>query len=301
MNAKQLNTALILLPDFLLIMLGCALSRYTHLQRPVWEALEKLVYWVLFPCMLLNTTSKAPIDWGQNTTMLLMLAGCMVLAALLGMCAKWLFHVDKINLSSGLQTTFRFNTYIAFAAAERLSGQEGMALMAITVACLVPLANVMAVFSLARHSSNRIWVELAKNPLIIATSTGLLLNIFKIPLPEIANFTLGRLGGASIPLGLMTVGAGLMWVSNKRDGALVAYWTTIKLLVLPALALFIGKSLELGPSQLENALLISSMPTATSAYILANRMGGNGAIVSITISLMTLLAAVTVPFWLLLL
>jgi predicted permease len=39
------------------------------------------------------------------------------------------------------------------------------------------------------------------------------------------------------------------------------------------------------------------MPTANSAFVLASRMGGNGPIVAVTISVMTLLAAATIPFW----
>jgi predicted permease len=40
------------------------------------------------------------------------------------------------------------------------------------------------------------------------------------------------------------------------------------------------------------------MPTATSAYVLANRMKGDGAIVAICISVMTLAASITLPLWL---
>lgn len=293
-----MNTALILLPDFLLIVLGWGLSRYSQFKRPAWEVLEKIVYWVLFPCMLINSTSRAVIDWSQNTEMLLLLGGCMAFAAFLGIAAKWFLHSDAIKIASGIQTTFRFNTYLAFAAASRLSGDDGTAIMAITVACLVPLANIMAVFSLARHSESHILSELARNPLIIATLTGLLMNVAGIHLPDVINLTISRLGNASIPLGLMTVGAGLVWLGSKRDSALVGYWTIIKLVILPACVFYLGLLIALPKPQLQNALLFASMPTATTCYVLANRMGGNGAIVSVAISVMTLLAAITVPFWL---
>jgi len=45
-------------------------------------------------------------------------------------------------------------------------------------------------------------------------------------------------------------------------------------------------------------VLFAAMPTATSAFVLANRMGGDGTIVAIAISVMTVLAAVTIPIWL---
>jgi hypothetical protein len=295
-----LNTALILLPDFLLIVLGWLLSRYTKLDRPVWAGLEKLVYWVLFPSMLIASTSRAPIIWAQNTSMLLILGLAMFFVAAITYAGKWILHPDPVKFSSIFQTSFRFNTYIAFAAAGRLAGDEGVAIMAITVAFMVPIANIMAVLSMAKNSSTNIWVELSTNPFILATFFGLFLNISGIRLPEIAHLTLSRVGSASIPLGLMAVGAGLIWLSSKRDGALVAYLTAMKLMVFPGIVLILGRLAELPFMQFQMAILFASMPTATSAYVLAIRMGGNGAIVSVAITLMTFLAAFTVPFWLLL-
>lgn len=295
-----MNTALILLPDFLLIVLGWLLSRYTKLDRPVWAGLEKLVYWVLFPAMLIASTSRAPIIWAQNTSMLFILGLSMLFVAAITYVGKWILRPDPVKFSSIFQTSFRFNTYIAFAAAGRLAGDEGVAIMAITVAFMVPIANVMAVLSMAKNSSTNVWLELSTNPFILATFFGLFLNITGIRLPEIMHLTLSRVGSASIPLGLMAVGAGLIWLSSKRDGALVAYLTAMKLMVFPGIVLVLGRLAELPFMQFQMAMLFASMPTATSAYVLAVRMGGNGAIVSVAITLMTFLAAFTVPFWLLL-
>ena len=292
-----MNTLFILLPEFTLIIIGWGLSRFTGFKRPIWESVEKLVYFFLFPCLLISSTSKAVIDWRQNLNMLLVIMTCMVMAGALGYAAKWFIHKDPIKIASGIQTTFRFNTYIALAAAGRLSGDEGIAIMAIIVACMVPFANVMAVLSLAKHSETHILKELSRNPFIVATLGGLCLNVLGIQLPDIVQSTITRLGSTSIPLGLMTVGAGLAWGLSKRDVLLVSYWTSIKLMVLPAMVLLIGKFVELPTQQLQGALLLASMPTATTSYVLAIRMGGHGGIVSVTVSLMTLLAALTIPFW----
>ena len=39
----------LLLPDFILIACGFVICRYTALDRPLWEQVEKLVYFFLFP------------------------------------------------------------------------------------------------------------------------------------------------------------------------------------------------------------------------------------------------------------
>jgi len=294
-----LNPAFLLLPDFLLILLGFILVRFTHLDKNIWTSAEKLVYYLLFPALLFNAINQTRFDW-SGTYSMIFVAGIAFFSAMgLSFISKWIFKPTDLSWSSGFQTAFRFNSYIAFAAAGRLAGEEGVALMALISGCLVPIANAAAVWSLARHSESHIFKELIKNPLIIATVLGLISNILGLRLPDYLSLSLSRLGAASIALGLLSVGAGLMWVKSKKDGALVAYWASIKLLACPAIALFFGKYFDLPQAQLNSVVLFAAMPTATSAYVLANRMGGDGALVAICISVMTLGAAITLPMWLL--
>ncbi len=293
-----MNPAFLLLPDFLLILLGFILVRFTHLDKNIWTSAEKLVYYLLFPALLFNAINQTRFDWGGTYTMIFV-AGIAFFSAMgLSFISKWIFKPTDLSWSSGFQTAFRFNSYIAFAAAGRLAGEEGVALMALISGCLVPIANAAAVWSLAKHSESHIFKELIKNPLIIATVLGLISNVLGLRMPDYLALSLSRLGAASIALGLLSVGAGLMWVKSKKDGALVAYWTGIKLLACPAIALFFGKYFDLPQAQLNSVVLFAAMPTATSAYVLANRMGGDGPLVAICISVMTLAAALTLPMWL---
>jgi predicted permease len=70
---------------------------------------------------------------------------------------------------------------------------------------------------------------------------------------------------------------------------------------MPAIALILGRYMGLSQAQLNSVVLFAAMPTATTAYVLANRMGGDGVLVAICISIMTIAAAATLPIWLLLL
>jgi len=292
-----LNTAFLLLPDFILILIAWGISRYTPLRQSVWESLEQLVYWVLFPCLLFNSAIHAKLVWADNLPMILLLGTCMCTMGALAYSAKWLFNPDPINLVSGIQTTFRFNTYMVLAVSSRMLDAAGLELMAITIAFLVPISNVLSVLSLAHRSSQSLMIELLKNPFVLATIAGLLCNFLGVHLPDAIEVNLSRLGNASITLGLMTVGASLKWVSTKKDGVLIFYWVFLKLIALPAMTLVGATLFHLPPAQKLNAVLFACMPTATSAYVMTNRMGGNGAIVAVTISIMTLLAALTIPMW----
>ena len=293
-----MSSALLLVPDFSLILIGWLLVRYTSFDRVFWSGVERLVYFVLFPALLLQSTNSAKFDFSSTSAML----GLALLTTAFGMvggyAVKWVLRPEPLDFASGLQTAFRFNSYIGLALAARLGGSEGLAMMAVIVGCTVPLCNVAAVWALARHGESRLWRELARNPLILATAGGLLTNLIGLHPPDVVAMTLNRLGSASTALGLMTVGAGLQMSGATGAMGPVAWWSGVKLLAMPCFAWAVGRMLPLTGLQSQIVVLFASLPTASSAYILAVRMGGNGPMVAATISVMTVLAIVTTPFWL---
>ena len=78
----------------------------------------------------------------------------------------------------------------------------------------------------------------------------------------------------------------------------VSLWLfVVKLLVLPAVAAGIGLLLGLEGLNYQIAVLFAALPTASSAYILAMRMGGDGRSVAWLISATTLGSMLTLPLW----
>jgi predicted permease len=199
---------------------------------------------------------------------------------------------------SGVQTAFRFNSYIALAVAFRLAGEQGTTLMALIIGFAVPVCNAAAVHALASQNKGRLWQEMLQNPLLLATAGGTLFNLCGGSLPEVVILTLTRMGSASIALGLIMVGAGLRFTGLSEARGISAYFVFIKLIALPAIALSCGRWMELPPLQLQIAVMFSALPTASSAYVLATRMNGNGPLVAFLISVGTLLSIITLPFWL---
>ena len=288
--------ATLLLPDFLLILLGFVLMRITHWGAAFWSGLEKLVYYVLFPALLFHATARAPLDFSLAGKMLQTAMMALVAAIALGWLARPLFRPGPMLFESGVQTAFRFNSYIGLAAASRLAGEQGTSLMALILAFAVPLCNAAAVHALA-HKSGGLLRELASNPLLVATVAGVLFNFSGIQMPELAGAVLSRLGNASIALGLIMVGAGLRLSGLHDAKGMAAYFIAVKLVALPALAFLIGRWLQLPLLQLQIVVMFAALPTANSAYVLAARMGGNGPFVAFLISAGTLLSIATLPMW----
>ena len=289
---------LLLLPDFLLILLGWLICRYTALDRPVWDAAEKLVYYLLFPVLLFNSIVKSPLHAGDAAGLALAGVGSSAIGIVLALgLARWP-GVDRRRHASGAQTAFRFNSYIALALSERLFGAQGLTWMALLIALTVPLCNVAAVWSLARHGGHSYLREVARNPLIIATLAGLAANAAGLTFPGVVATTLQRIGVAALPIGLMAVGAGLGFGALKAAPGLAAALLAIRHAVLPLAALGLTLLLSLPPAQASLVVLFASLPTAASTYVLAARMGGDGSFVAGIVTVSTLLGMISIPLWL---
>jgi malonate transporter len=268
-----MQTALALLPDFLLILLGQALRRWLHLGDHFWTGLEKLVYFVLFPALLFNSIARANLALSEAAPLLLAGLLTMMTGMLLGGMARWLFPITPISFASQFQCAFRFNTYIGLAVAAKLHGTAGIAMMGLLGG--------------------------AKNPLVLATIAGLLWNMTGIALPVPAGQLLGRLADAAIALGLLAVGAALKIDGRPGGGyAAGAWFLAVKLLALPVAAIGLARLFGLTGMIFDVLLAYAALPTASSAYILAQRMGGDGRSVAWLISVGTLLAMLTLPLWL---
>jgi len=293
-----MSHALLLVPDFLLILCGFALCRWTALGRSVWDGVEKLVYYVLFPVLLFNSIVKTPLQPGATIGLAAAGLGVVTCGIALAYALRWWPGLDARLHASGAQTAFRFNSFIALALAERLGGPQGLAWIALLIALCVPLCNVAAVFPLARHGGHGLGREIARNPLILSTLAGFAANIAGLHWPDAVATTLQRIGLAALPLGLMAVGAGLKFGGLKESPGLAAALLGIRHAALPVVAIGLCALLALPPAQRIIVVAFAALPTAPSAYVLAVRMGGHGPFVAGLVTVSTMLCAISVPVWL---
>lgn len=295
----MISTMLLILPDFALILLGLLLARRFGYDRGFWNGAEKLVYYVLFPGLLFNSINAAEFTLGGEAKALGVALAAFLCAVALGFAAR-LARPPADVYASCVQTSFRYNSYVGLALAQSLLGARGVALLALILAVCVPLANVFAVYALARHRKTGLARELVTNPLIVSTAAGLASNLLGWKLPALAAGFLAKLGNASLALGLMCIGAGLTLAGVHAHRGLIAYFSAVKLAVFPLLALVFANLIGLGPLETQLVVLFAALPTASTTYVLAARLGGNAAPVAATVTAQTLVSMATMPLWILL-
>jgi malonate transporter len=294
------NYAQLLFPDFSLILLGYLVCRYTQLNRPLWEKVEALVYYLLFPVLLFHSIVKSPLDLQLASRLIgagwVLGLATIVLAYVLPYLPGLRRYIDGRDHAASAQVAFRFNSFIGLAIAERIAGPQGLQHIAVLIGVCVPLFNVAAVWPMARHAQRGFLGELIRNPLIIATVAGLTSNLLGFQVPVWLEPTVSRLGAASLAMGLMAAGAGMQFGALARAKTLAVSVLAIRHAIAPAIAWGVSRVFGLDPAQTTVLLAFSALPTASSCYVLAARMGYDGAYVAGLVTLSTVLGVVSLPF-----
>ena len=299
---------LALLPIFILISLGYIFKRIKFPNKEFWPHADKFTYYVLFPSLLVYKLSSANLsDIDGFNFVSSALITLFLVSFILIFINKIFFSFDGASFTSIFQGATRFNTYVFFALVSAILGDEGLVLAAFLITFLIPIINILCItiFSLYTSSSKMtlksFFKSIMKNPLILACIVGGGLNSLGINLPEFSLKTLEILSSAALPLGLLSVGVGLHIGAIKDLKSELILANILKLIVFPVLIFFVGKFLGVSGITLTLLVIFASMPTASSAYILARELGGNLSLMSAIITIQTLLSMFTISGILLLL
>lgn len=285
-------------PLFALICLGFGLARAGFPSREFWPAAERINYMVLFPALLFSSLATAPVrDAGM-----LRLGGAAVatllVAALALMLARRVWPSPARRFGPALQGVVRFNTYLGFAVVTALAGPEGLSRAAVYLAIAVPLVNVLSILALTERGGGtglRLLGAVLRNPLILACLGGIAMAFSGLGLPVGSDALLRLMAQASLPLGLLCVGAALQPATLRQDLRAVAATSVLRLLVMPALALGVAPLFGLSAAETMILVIFSALPVAPTAYVLTRQLGGDGPFMAAIITGQTFLAALTLP------
>lgn len=293
-----------LIPVFCVVLLGTGLRRARLFAEDFWTGMERITYFLLLPLYFFEKISLAPLhDMAITSAALVCVAATCAVALLLFLSKRWI-RTSGPSFSSVFQGGVRFNNYIGTSVAALLFGPDGVVYIAILIAVMVPLVNVLSVLVLTRygdHPTPMDWgktaYKLATNPLIIGCMGGLLNNFLGGTFPPFAGDAVHILSQAALPLGLLSVGAGMQRGSFSLGRPVIA-GVLAKLLLLPLIAFALCRYFGVTGLEAQIALLMSCLPGATSSYILARQLGGDAALAALLLSFQTALAMITMPLML---
>lgn len=292
---------LALLPIALLIALGAWLRQSRFLADAFWPQAERLGYYVLLPALFVHGLATAKLEGVPVLGMALALVSSTVLVAMLLLLSRRCFAVSDAAFTSVFQGGVRFNNYVGVSAAAGLFGTQGIALAAVANAAIVPTVNILCVLVFARYGSagRMTWKGVARqmafNPLLMACAGGIFLHVTGLGLPPAIEPLLKALGQASLPMGLLCVGAALDLKAARSWVRPVGLSSVAKFVVMPMVTLAACHLFGLSGEAAIAALLFQALPTASSSYIMARQLGGDAPLMAGIIAGQTLLAGVALP------
>ena len=284
-------------PIFALICAGFLLARAEFPAPGFWPGAERLTYFVLFPALLVSSLADAPV----RDPALVRLGGAAVLTILLAAGAllvlRRLRPMPAARFGPVVQAVVRFNTYLALSLMALTGGEETLARAAVYLALAVPLVNVLAILALTEGGASKgaLVRTVVRNPLILACLAGGALALTDTGLPGGTDVFLGFLGRASLPLGLLCVGAALRPEALRADLVPVVATSALRLLAMPLLAGVVARACGLAPAEALVVVLFSAVPTAPTAYVLTRQLKGDAELMAAMVTAQTLLSIATLP------
>ena len=289
----------------MIVVLGHVIKRTNLLDISIWDLMSRLCYWVLFPCLLFNLTSTAVLSSDFLAPFLTALSLASVGVVAFAYAAAKFTRQGGPAVASLIQGSLRHNGFLALSILQGVAGITALQIGGIGVAFLVPISNIVAVivhFMLREgpaeaNMSAAITKEVARNPLIGSVLLGGLVNVLGVPVPLFVSQGFDMLGNAALPLLLLCIGASLHIAGFRGHIKPLVMASIAKVIVFPGLLVGCGLYFDVGATALLVLAAIGASPTASSSFALAKELGGDADLMAEIISLQTLIAAISMPAW----
>ncbi|MDC7240840.1 MAG: AEC family transporter [Spirochaetales bacterium] len=287
-------------PVFLLIVIGYILKRKRVVGSEFNRGASIIGFKLALPALTFLKISA--IDFSQVfyfREILILVGMTVAMGAVAGLIT--LGFGDSRQKGTFIQGSFRGNiVIIGMALILNLYGEAMAARAAMILAFMLPLFNIQSVIALTLpfHGLSpagliRSLKSIVTNPLIWGVVTGVLVSIFKVPVPGVLSQLLGYLSDLALPLALINIGASLNSRGIREKGVKALWCSLLKVALLPAAAVIIFYNLGYRQEELGMIFLITGAPAAVSSHIMAEAMENDGDLAALIVMISTALASLT--------
>ena len=302
------NVLSIVLPAFLVILLGVVLTRARFISAGLIAELNRLTYYVGLPAYLFVSIAEASFGGGRAAVIFGVMGAATFITLAIGYVIAKTRRIPAESFGSFLHASIRGNlAYIGLPvvllaiAAHGGPGAGAMRQVALlAMAPLVVVTNTLGVLLLLMGHGKpgaamwrTIGWQLVTNPLLLASGAGVAFAATGLVLPVWLHQSVAVVGQMALPLALLCIGGTLviMPLHGKRTNAFLA--SLLKVAVAPVLAWPLARWVGLAPDEMRIALLFLATPTAAASFTLAGKLGGDEALAASSVVISTLLSIVS--------
>ena len=188
-------------------------------------------------------------------------------------------------------------------------GDQNIAVTTMMIAVIVPIYNILGVFSLEvfRDDSNSsIWkkiphmlLDVLKNPMILGAIFGAIFLLLEIHLPEPILRPIRQLSSATTPVALIILGASFKLGSTASHRIELIVCLIGRLIVIPAVVLGLANILGFTGVEFVTLLAIFATPCAIASFVMAQQMGGDAELAGSCVVFTSAVSCLTLFGWIL--
>ena len=269
MNAIEIT----IISIFLMIGVGYVLKRIDFLSEKDIDPLNKIVMYVLLPCMIFSALYSADMKMlpTLGTLPFIILAEsaiCGVIAYIILKCK----HYDDIKTWSVLLPLLISNTaFVGYPVTLGVYGHQGFVMavfcdLATTVIFLI--LSFVLVLKFGGTIKNA-FKKILLFPPLWAVVLGISFNLLNVPIGPVVDKTIGYLADGAIPLIMISLGLAIKFEGFNRNKSLVCINSFIKLILCPVVTLIIVSYLGFTGLQNNIGIIEAAMPSGTMSLVLA--------------------------------
>ena len=292
-----------IVPLFLIIAVGYTVKRLGWIGPEEVRRFNKVTFYTFMPVMLFYNIYTS--DFSQAVRLPYAL---FVVGAALGMVAVSFavtLLAEKMPERRGvmIQAAFRSNfVLLGLPIAAELLPDSNLGVTALMVAIVVPIYNMMSVVVLeyfrgGKPRAGEVLLAVVKNPLILGSVAGLLVQALHITLPEVLVSFAGKMNSAATPQILLLLGASFETREIARYKKELLVCVGLRLVVFPGALLTLSMLMGLRDIEFVTVLAMTAAPTAVNSFNMAQQLGGDSQLAGSAVVVSTAASFFTLFVW----
>ena len=304
MLANFLFSLNVVVPVFVVMILGYILKKTGVISAGFLESGNKIVYYIGLPAQLFRAVYTTDIREYMDLrfTLFALIATAASFFIIWGGAAIF-FKKDPPVLGAFAQGAFRGSfALLGIPLIINMAGDAGMARAALVVMFVVPFFNVFSVMSLASCSGKKpgvltVILTVVKNPSNIMIAIGMVLSMFDLPLPEMIGGGINITANIATPLALICLGGGMAFRGFDAKFKYAVIASVIKCVIIPIAFTVAAFLMGFRDYDLAVILIMGGIPSAVVAYAMAVQFGGDTYVAGTIVVITTFMSAVTLTIF----
>lgn len=292
-----------IVPLFLIIAVGYTVKRLGWIGPEEVRRFNKVTFYTFMPVMLFYNIYTSDFSQAVRLPYALFVVGMALAMILLAFLITLAAEKTPERRGVMIQAAFRSNfVLLGLPIAAELLPDSNLGVTALMVAIVVPIYNMMSVVVLeyfrgGKPRAGEVLLAVVKNPLILGSVAGLLVQALHITLPEVLVSFAGKMNSAATPLILLLLGASFETREIARYKKELLVCVGLRLVVFPGAILTLAAALGLRDIEFVTVLAMTAAPTAVNSFNMAQQLGGDSQLAGSAVVVSTAASFFTLFVW----